>query len=344
MIKRIHLQVLLTTVCLGLLPGLLTACKVHDSQYEDSLIAKRSSFQRLQSNLSVPLEKRIQKIPDDFLKMTRDYDRSIGIDNAERYAAREISADQLKLFQSYIDLLPPVYRKVFSSKLLAVYFIDNFSGAGMTEWVIDREGRTYYYLILNSSLLDTSLDDWLSYKDDSQFDQSATFPSVRVKTNTQFRALMYGLLHEGAHIVDYELGVTPYVDQQHQRFKGRTQARSDFTDNIWLTGTQPVEQFDLKHRKEINTYGIFSKRGLIPRRELPDMFALLAKSPFVSFYSSTTWSEDLADFITYSHIEKYLGGAMSVELLGFGKILERYAPLNTPSARQREKFLRIFYE
>lgn len=343
MIKRIHRHTLTLIVCLGLLSGLLTACKPGDSQYKDSLRAKRSVFQHMQGNLSTPLVNRIQKIPDDLLKVTQDYDRSIGIQHAERYAAREISADQLNLFKAYVDLLPPAHRNVFASKLLAVYFVDNFSGAGMTEWVIDLDGRTYYYLILNSSLLDTSIDDWLSNKDDSQFDKSAPSPTIRVKTQTQFKALMYGLLHEGTHMVDYEHGVTPYVDQQHLRFKGRTQAGSDFTDNIWLSGTQPVDRFDLKHRKEINTYGIFTKRGLIPRSALPVMFEQLTKTPFVSFYSSTSWNEDLADYITYHHIEKYLGGSVTVELLETGKVVEVYTPVKTPMNKQRGKALSVFY-
>jgi len=345
MIKRIIRHALLTSVCLGLLPGLLAACKIQDRQYEASLVAKRGVFQHLQGNLTIPLANRVQKIPDNLLQALQDYDRSIGISNTERYAAREIFADELTIFKSYFDLLPRAHRTVISSKLLAVFFIDNFAGAGLTEWVIDREGRTYYYLILNSSLLDTSIDDWLSYKDNSTFDKSISLPFIRVKTQTQFKALMYGLLHEGAHIVDFELGVTPYIDPQYQRFVNRNQTRSDFTDNIWLSGSQPVATFDLKHRREINIYGIFAKRGLVARNELTEMFAQLAKSPFVSFYGSTTWNEDLADYMTYFHIEKYLGGSVSVDLLGeSGKVMESYVPLNTFSAKQREKSVRIFYD
>lgn len=344
MIKRILLHTLLSSICFGLFLSLLAACKVQDTQYESSLVAKRGVFQHLQGNLAMPLANRIQKIPDNFLQTIQNYDRSIGILNSERYAAREISADQLTLFKSYFDLLPPVYRAVISSKLLAIYFIDNFAGAGLTEWVIDREGHTYYYLILNSSLLETSIDDWLSYKDNSLFDKSASLPAIRVKTQTKFKALMYGLLHEGAHIVDYELGVTPYVDSQHQRFIARKQSRSDFTDNIWLSGSQPVATFDLKHRKYFNVYGIFAKRGLVARKELPEMFVQLANSPFVSFYGSTTWNEDLADYMTYFHIEKYLGGAVSIELLGdAGSVMESYTPLKTPSAKQRETSVQLYY-
>lgn len=344
MITRFPRHVILIIACLGLFPGLLISHISLASQDDISLLEKRTVFERLKGNLTSPLINRIQKIPDDFLITIQDNDRSIGIENSENYVAREISDEQLNLFNTYIDLLPKAHQSAFWSKLLAVYFIDNFSGAGMTEWVVGHDGSTYYYLILNSSLLDVTMDDWLSYKDDSQFDQSASSPTVQVKTQTKFKALMYGLLHEGAHIVDYELGVTPYVDPQHRRFKGRTQGGSDFTDSIWISGTQPVKRFDLKHRKEINTYGIFPKRGLISRKELPDMFASLAKSPFVSFYSSTSWNEDLADFITYFHIEKHLGGVVSVELHGTGELLDMYAPLHTSFTSQREKSVRMFYE
>ena len=346
--KYISHRAVLSFICFGMLAALLTACKPFDSQYEAALDWKRGVFQRLQGNLSGPIASRIQKMPIDLLKTTQDYDRSIGIPNSDRYAARDATADELALIKSYIDLLPRAHQKVFASKLLAVYFIDGFSGAGMTEWVVDREGHTYYYLILNSSLFNISIDDWLTYKEDSQFesrlDKSTTSPSIRVRTQTNFKALMYGLLHEGSHIVDYELGVTPYIDPQHRRFIGRNKDRSDFTDGVWVQGSKPVERYDFKHRGDINTYGIFPKRGLIPRSELPEMFSQLAKSPFVSFYSATSWNEDLADYMTYHHIERYLGGSVTVELLSAGNVVERYAPVKTSLAKQREKSVRVFYE
>lgn len=320
----------------------VTACSPRAPQSETDSKWKQVLSERLLGNLSVPLAARVQKMPGDLLKITQENDRSLGIANPERYAARMPSADELTLLKTYLVLLPQAHQEVFSKKLLAVYLVDGFAGAGMSDWVVDREGRIYYYLILNSALFTTSIDDWFSYKENSAFDNSSASPIIRIKTQTDYKALMYALLHEGAHIVDYELGVTPYVDQQHRRLSGRTGERSGFTDGVWMQQSQPDARFDFKHRGDLNTYGIFPKRGLIPRNELAGMFSQLSQTPFVSFYSGTSWNEDLADYVTYRHLERKLGGAVTVELLRAGSVIDRYLPLRTAWAKQREKSVRVF--
>lgn len=322
----------------------VTACSPFNSQEKAAIEWKRGLFQRLQNNLSEPIVGRVQKMPADLLKATQDYDRSIGIEDSNHYVARTPSTEELELINSYYESLPIAYKKAFSEKLLAVYLVDGFAGAGMTDWLVDRDGHTYYYLVLNSSLFNLSLDDWLTYKENSIFDKSAVSPRIRVRTNTNYRAIMYGLLHEGAHIVDYELGIAPYVDPLHRKVSGRTQVTSAFTDGVWLQRSQTVAQYNFMHRAVMNIYGEFAKKDLIPRVELPEMFSQLIQTPFVTFYSGTSWNEDLADYMTYQYIERSLGGTVTVELLHQGKIIEQYAPIKTPQVQQREKSVRVFYD
>lgn len=331
-----------TFICIGLLAVVVSACSPHDAQYEAAIEWKRGQFQRLQGNLALPFAQRVQTMPADLLKEVQDSDQAIGIANTDRYLARAASADELALIKTYMELLPSAHRKVITEKLLGLFIVDGFSGAGLTEWVVDRDGHVYYFLILNSALFTSSLDDWLTYKDNSYFDKSAPSPALRVRTQTNYKALMYGLLHEGAHIVDYEFGVTPYFDPQHRELSGRTREVTGFTDGVWMQRSQPGARYDFKHRAELNTYGIFPKMGLVPRSELAGMFSQLTRTPFVSFYSGTSWNEDLADYVTYRHIEKKLGGAVTVELLRDGKVIDRYAPVKTAATKQRERSVRVF--
>jgi hypothetical protein len=321
-----------------------SACSQLNSQEKIALDWRRGVVQRFHDNLSRPFSERVQQMPADVLKVAQDYDQSLGIANTDRYIAKLPTADELTLLKSYFDLLPSAHQDVFSRKLLAVYLIDGFAGAGLTEWLVDQDGRSYYYMILNRALLTQTLDDWITYKENSQFDQSVTSPTIRVQTNTHYKALMYGLLHEGAHVVDYELGIAPYFDPLHRKIMRRDREETEFTQGIWLHRTKPVFQYDFKHREEMNLYGIFTKMGLIPRSELPAMFSQLKQTPFVSFYGGTSWNEDLADYLTYQYIENKLGGAVTVELLQNGKIIDHYEPVKTPQAKQREKAVRVFYE
>ena len=331
-------------ILLGVLSLAISACSPYSSQETASLESKRELVQRLQGNLSKPVYARVQQMPADLLKATQEYDRSIGIDHTGQYAARTPTADELALIKSYFELLPGAHQSVFSKKLLAVYLVDGFAGAGLTEWLVDREGQVCYYMILNSSLLTKSLDDWLTYKENSQFGNSSASPAIRVQSKTHYKALLYGLLHEGAHVVDYELGFAPYFDELHRKLTHRERETTEFTQGVWLQRLKPVAQYDFKHREEINLYGIFAKMGLIPRSELSVMFSQLTKTPFVSFYSGTSWNEDLADYLTYQYIETKLGGSVTVELIQDGKIIARYEPVKTPLAKQRVKAVRGFYD
>jgi hypothetical protein len=323
---------------------LLSACSPFNSQEKSALDWKRGLFQRLQSNLSVPVSARIQKMPPDMLKVLQDYDQSIGMRRSDQYVARMATVQELALINSYIALLPYSYQNIFNKKLLAVYLVDGLSGAGLTDWVIDRDGHTYYYQVFNSSLLKVSLDDWLTYKENAYFESSVTSPAIRVQTNTAYKALMYGLLHEGAHIVDFELGVTPFMDPLHRRLNGRAKETSAFTDAVWLQRTQPATRYEFKRRGDLNVYGEFANKGLLPRYELAEMFSQLIQTPFVTFYSGTSWNEDFADSMTYQLIEKRLGGAVSVDLVSQGKIIEHYEPVKTPQAKLREQAVRPFFD
>lgn len=338
-----RLRAISALFCFPLLAALLTACDPNDSQYEHALLWKLKLFQRLESNLSKPLEGRLQQMPSDFLKATQNDEKSIGIYNAILYAARTPTADEIALFKTYVGLLPPALQKVFTKKLLAVYLIDDFAGGGLANWVVDRDGHTYYYIILNSSLFTESLDDWLTYKNDSQFDQSTLSPTIRIQTQTDYKALLYGLLHEGTHIADIEHGITPYFDPHHRRLTGRNEVISSFTNRVWRQWLQPDSQYDFSHRNDLNPYGSFPKKGHIPRSELPAMFLQLTKTPFVSFYSGKSWIEDLAEYVAFNHIEKKLGGAITVELLYSGVVVDSYAPIKMSLVKQREKYLQSFY-
>jgi hypothetical protein len=283
-------------------------------------------------------------MPADLLAATQAYDTEIGIEIQGSYVARVGTAKELALIKRYIEILPRSYLDIFEKKLLAVYLVDGFAGAGLTDWVLDHDGRSYYYLIFNSALLTTSLDDWFSLKENSAFEQTPLKPRIRVSTQTDYKALLYGMLHEGAHIVDDELGVTPYVDNVHRAVQGRTQTQTDFTESVWLTQKQAVAGFDFKHRGVLNVYGLFAKKGLIPRTEMPVMFAQLKRTPFVSFYSGTSWNEDWAEYSTYHVIEKKLGGKVLVELVNEQGMIDRYVPIESALALKREAAVREYLD
>lgn len=290
------------------------------------LEAKREAFRYFEPNLSLPLAGRVQTMPADSLQSIIAFDRSIGIKNTD-YKPRTVLPADIALFSEYVQLLPEKYKKTLSEKLLAVHFVDNFSGAGLTDWYVDKKGEMYYYMILNSALLTESIDDWLTYKENSYFAQDPASFVVRVHTGTKYKALLYALLHEGGHILDYEYGINPYLDPLHKKVIGNAKEVSAFTRGVWNKQRMPVREYDIENRDQLNVYGIFRDKKPISPARLPSMFSQLIGTPFVSFYAGTAWQEDFADLITYYHIEKKLGGSIVLELLENGGVVNSCSPV-----------------
>ncbi|HEX7026004.1 MAG TPA: hypothetical protein VF268_02050 [Gammaproteobacteria bacterium] len=321
--------------------GALFAAACQADDHAAVFKAKLDAYHYFEPNLALPLPARVQTMPDESLQSIIAFDRSIGIANTD-YKPRTATPADIALFAEYVALLPKHYQTVLSNKLMAVHFVDNFAGAGLTDWYVDQRGEVYYYMILNSALLTESLDDWLTYRENSYFTQAPESYRVRVRTGTEYKALLYGLLHEGGHIVDYEGNVSPYLDPVHKK-KINAGETSDFTGGIWQSHKTPVDEYDFKNRDRLNVYGIFSDKPLVPAEELPGMFTQLARTPFVSFYAGTAWHEDFADLVTYYHVEKKLGGEVVVELLRDDRIVDSLLPAKRGLDGVRLKILKDLY-
>lgn len=310
---------------------------------DDNLFkAKLKAYQYFEPNLALTLPGRVQTMPDESLQSIIAFDRSIGIADTD-YKARVVTPADIALFARYVGMLPKRYQTVLSEKLMAVHFVDNFSGAGLTDWYVDEQGEIYFYMIINSALLTESLDDWLTYRENSYFKQAADSYRVRVSTGTDYKALLYGLLHEGGHILDYEDNINPYLDELHKKMIGAGEI-SGFSRGVWERQKTPADEYDFNNRDKLNVYGIFADKPPIPADELPGMFSQLTQTPFVSFYGGTAWHEDFADLATYYHVETKLGGRIVVELLHAGKVVDRYMPIARGVAGEREAILEKLYQ
>lgn len=312
------------------------------AQEKAALEWRQVVFHQLQGNLSQPLSARVQLMPANILTAIQEDDRAIGIANTGQYAPRSATSAELSYIDTYFKRLPASYQNAFSKKVLSIYLVDNFAGAGMTNWLVDLDGNTYYYIVFNTAILNFSIDDWISYKENSIFDSPSSSPTVRVHSGISYKALMYGLLHEGAHVLDYERGVTPFVDPHFYKIMRHTRESTEFTQGVWQQRIIPESRYDFMHRADMNVYAEFAKKGLIPRSDLAAMFSKLTQTPFVTFYSGTSWAEDFADYMTYKYMESGLGGKVKVELIRDGMVIDCYEPLKTPSSLKRDKLVQEF--
>ncbi len=226
------------------------------------------------------------------------------MDGRKNYKARALTPAERRTVMSYYGSLPPLNRKIIRERVVGIYFIDNFLGSGLADFIVGPGREVYAYLAINPSVMDRSLSDWMTYREKTCFKPDGKSYDIRVDCGTRYTGLMYILLHETTHIVDYVEGVTPYTEEGLKKVRPVTSDETAFTRGIWRAYDRPREDFPF--RKGLTFYGM-NKGPLLKMSECDKTYNGFSLSPFVSLYGSQNWAEDLAEYLTFYHLTEKLG-------------------------------------
>jgi hypothetical protein len=224
------------------------------------------------------------------------------MDSTDKYKPYEPTNDEKQLFLDYFNLLPRKYKQVIEKKLVAVYFIQNFIGGGMSDFLFDQNGNLYTALYLNPDVLHTKLNDWITYRDNSTFTEDGSTVKIEVDCGNGYFGLLHTLMHEGSHIFDYHYHITPYVEPVLMTISN-TKMQTPFIDGIWKDYGHPFPMYDFENRTNVSGYGLGKK---LPREFAVALYTNLNKTPFSSLYGSSAWVEDFAETFTWYFLNKYL--------------------------------------
>ena len=253
------------------------------------------SFFTKDIDLSVPLEKRIQTAQADVISWLISFGLS---DNYRPYMPQ---AEEKRLFAGYAQLLPDKFRQTMKEKVIAIFFIENFEGGGMTMHDFDRNGNMYMVLFFNPEILRRTLSEWINLRENSYF-EDAPGVTVAAECSGNYYALLHTLTHEASHVYDFYHHATPFTEPELQS-KGAP-LKTDFTDTVWEAHSRPLEDYDFPHRGELFAWGL----GPVQSKSLAmDIYRSLLKTPFASLYGAQNWAEDFAETFTWFYLERYLG-------------------------------------
>ncbi len=306
---------------------------------EDLGSLKKNSSRQLASyrfNPASDLMSRVTPVPRFLLDDIRK------LDGRDDYAAYAPTAAEMKTLAEYLALIPPRHRKVMSERLIGIYFISPFMGGGLADWVMDESGKVYAVLVINPEVFRRSLSDWLTYREQSCFRDDGSGVKVRVDAGRRFNGLMYLLLHEAAHIVDYVENHTPFVEPVLKSVTGRGAMDSAFTRGVWEEYGKPLPGSSFPLRGDVTFYGL-SGGPKIPAGKAPDLYREFAKSPFATLYGSQSWAEDFADTLMVFHLARKLREPFVVSVEKEGKALFRYSPLESTRVKARLGYLEKLY-
>jgi hypothetical protein len=282
-----------------------------------------------------PLADRLGPPPEFVLDYVRELDHRPGYQ-----AYVPTPQDQARVAEA-LDLLPPVHRRVLQDRLAGLYFVRGFVGSGLTDYVLDEENRLYFFIVLNPDVLRKDISAWLTAKERTCFIPGSNGSSVSIDAGTRYLGLLYILLHESTHGVDYVLRITPYVDPSLVRLTGPGNLDNPFIQGIWDDYNRPREE-EYPFQERITFYGLNSG----PKAswsQAPGLYEKLEASPFASLYSTLSWAEDLAELATFYHLTQVLEQPYAIRLNRTGKAGYEYEPLSTPRVQARLPFLQRFY-
>jgi hypothetical protein len=283
------------------------------------------------ASLAKPVSERIGAAPELLLGYLRE------VEGNPSYASYAPTEAERGLFSSYYERLPPKFKAAFESQVLGVYWISNFKGGGMSDYVFEKDGTSRLILILNPKILQLSLADWIAYRDASAYDAAGSGLSLKSTCpgSSSCKGLLHTLTHEAAHIYDFANHATPYVEKHLATEAAATDKA--FTAGIWESYAKPIAAYAIPDRERLAPYGLGKA---LPLSAAIAQYKALAATPFYSLYGSASWAEDFAEAATWTWLGEKLGIGYEVEALKDGAVVASFRPDIGRSAVGRQAAIR----
>ncbi len=252
------------------------------------------------------LMQRVQDAPDFAIQYLRN------MDGRTDYRPYRLLVSERLMLSNYLELLPSYFVDTFKNDLVGIYFIDNFMGSGLADYIVDADGNMKTVLFINPATMKNDISKWLTYKENTCFIKDPA-TSVDVWCGTNYTGLLYILLHEGTHVVDYMRRLTPYVEKTTREILGQKSKATPFTAKIWKDYRLPVKKYDYPLRNKADFYGFGGGPHFSVTNALR-MYQALGKTPFASIYGSMSWAEDMAELAAFYHMTVKLGLPYEIRL------------------------------
>jgi hypothetical protein len=319
--------------------GLCFSCASASNQTIEQMIKSMPAhnFSSYEFSSEIPLISRVQQVPDFVMAYLKE------MDQIESYMPYQPTAEEMSMIEEYLSLLPPLHKEVLRSRLLGIYFVENLLGSGLGDFALDEDNELYTFLVLNPETMRNDISTWMTFRENTCFVQNDAAFRVEVDCGTEYTGLLYILLHEATHVVDYTMRYTPYVEKWMTEIQvGETPQTTAFTDGIWADYSTPAQDADFTLRKDITFYGLYDG----PKINISDaqtVYEQWASSRFMSLYGCMSWAEDFAEYVTWYHYSNKLGQPYSIRLLRNDEVLYEISPVEFNGVRSRESSIQSLY-
>jgi hypothetical protein len=278
-----------------------------------------SSVHAQNFDVSTPLESRVNQTPANTLEVFKEAGMSP--------VAHVLTVPERRAVNEAFKLLPPLHQRILKDHLEGISFMDGMPNTALTS-MIPAKDKKLFHITLRAAILHQTVSEWLTEKERLCFAAGKEGNQVNVYAGT-LNAVVYVLLHETTHVIDGSLDLFHDLDQSFAK---------EFTAGVWQDRTTILNADTLLKQNRFRRGG-----KVYPAEATVEVYNALQKTPLISLYSTSSFSEDLAEILTVYHLSKQLKQIFKLEVVRNGKTLKTYRPLENIRVKKRLKALKLFY-
>jgi hypothetical protein len=277
-----------------------------------------------------PLESRVREAAASTLKMFKD--------NGVKPVEHALTPEEQRKLAAAFEALPPLHRRILSERLRSVSFLDGMPNTALTSTVNPGAPYRLFDITIRAGILRQTASEWLTEKERGCYSPGSSTYSVSIEAGKR-DALLFVLIHEATHIVDFCLGITPAPPADNQ--SKSTPVPTAFTRDIWSDRTRPAPAYRDPVRERVRFY---VPGKTVPLEDAEAIYRSLRATPFVSLYGSTNWNDDLAEYAAVYHWTEKLHQPYRIVVRSADRTVFEYEPMKSELVRGRIDQIRPFYE
>ena len=267
-----------------------------------------------------PLKGRIKTAPQSLLSRFED-------DLHVKLSPHPVTPSERLILAEALAQLAPLQRQVLERHLHAIYFIDGLPNNALTFPEEGKATETMYSIAVRAGALHETVSELVTRKERTLFDTTGSDMSVTVNAG-HLNAMVYVMLHEGTHIVDFSVGATP--DAAHRA------GDYPLVSSVWRDPHTPVDEY----RQPI-LMNIFWRTGrTLPVAEAADLYDALGRTPFISVYASCDSHDDLAELLAWPELTARLQQPYRILISKGENVIRVVEPAKSRLVKARVKYLR----
>ena len=270
------------------------------------------------------------KFSTDLIEKVRTFEGNAAsflkeFDNYDGYKNHVLNDEEKDFFLYYFEYLPEKLQQAVTDNVFAIYFVDGMWYGALTDVIFDANKKPYCIIYFNIETFYYTLDDWLTYRDNTLFKNTDENNKLVVECSDTWSAFLQIFIHEAAHVYDFVNNVTPYL-------YGSIEA--PVNDNpyysVWKNKNEPLKKYLNKKFQKTAFYEYGKKIDIKDGKEIIDY---LNTTPFSTLYAATNWMDDFAEAVTFYYLQRNFGLDYKVTYIKKGKTAATYSYKSNPNIK-----------